>query len=65
MQTLKFKVSKAGEVTLVNVEGGGTTCLDLTSALERRLGTPDESSRRLTDDFHTTSQDTQVVQGQS
>lgn len=48
MTTIRLKIAPDGTVTLLDVEGAGQGCRDLTAALERRLGTPDEASRAAT-----------------
>jgi hypothetical protein len=46
-----FKINKDGNVSIDNVEGYGSACLDTTKMLERALGRADESTRRMTDEY--------------
>jgi hypothetical protein len=47
-----FKVDKNGNALIESVEGFGHTCLDATKFLEHALGSADESSRRLTQEYN-------------
>ena len=47
-----FKISKEGDVVIDKVEGYGSSCLEATKFLERALGSADEKSRRMTDEYN-------------
>jgi hypothetical protein len=47
-----FKVNKEGNVSIDEVEGYGSSCLDVTKLLEKALGKADESSREFTDEYN-------------
>jgi len=51
---LTFKIDKEGNVKIENVEGYGSSCLDATKFIEGALGVADESSRKLTEEYHGT-----------
>lgn len=46
-----FKVTKNGDVDITHVEGYGSSCMDATKLLERKIGLADESSRKVTEEF--------------
>jgi len=46
-----FKINKNGDVVIDKVEGYGSSCLDATKLLERKIGLADESTRKLTSEF--------------
>lgn len=46
-----FKISPDGNVAIDSVEGYGDTCKDFTKFIEKALGTPDESTRKMTDEY--------------
>jgi hypothetical protein len=46
-----FKIGKDGNVSITNLEGYGDSCLETTKMLERALGTADESTRKMTDEY--------------
>jgi hypothetical protein len=46
-----FKINKNGDVLIDKVEGYGSECLQATKFIEGRLGSADESSRKLTSEF--------------
>jgi hypothetical protein len=47
-----FNVNKEGNVTIADVEGYGSSCLDVTKMLEKALGKADEASRAFTDEYN-------------
>jgi hypothetical protein len=47
-----FKVSKDGNASIENVEGFGSSCMDATRFIEYALGSADETSRRLTEEYN-------------
>jgi hypothetical protein len=46
-----FSINKEGNVTINKIEGYGSSCLETTKFLEKRLGIADESSRQFTDEY--------------
>jgi hypothetical protein len=46
-----FKINNDGNVAIDKVEGYGSSCLDATKLIERKLGLADESSRSMTDEY--------------
>jgi hypothetical protein len=46
-----FKINKEGNVVIDKVEGYGSSCMDATKLIERRIGLSDESSRSMTDEY--------------
>jgi hypothetical protein len=46
-----FKINKDGDVVIDKVEGYGSSCLDATKLLERKIGLSDESTRKFTSEF--------------
>lgn len=46
-----FKINKDGNVIIDKVEGYGSSCLDATKLLERKIGLADESTRKLTSEY--------------
>jgi hypothetical protein len=51
---LTFKIDREGNVKIENVEGYGSSCLEATKFIEGMLGSADESSRKLTEEYHGT-----------
>jgi len=47
-----FKIDRDGNVSIENVEGYGSSCLEVTARLEKALGVVDENSRVMTDEFN-------------
>lgn len=47
-----FKINNDGNVSLDNVEGYGSSCVEATKMIERALGKADESTRRTTDEYN-------------
>jgi hypothetical protein len=47
-----FRVGKDGNVSITKLEGYGEACLDATKMLERALGSADESTRKMTDEYN-------------
>ena len=48
MKRIQIKISPSGVTTIVDVQGYGASCTGVTSGLEARIGTADESSRAST-----------------
>ena len=46
-----FRVSPDGNVSVDEIEGFGSACLDATKLLEQALGKADESTRKLTEEY--------------
>jgi hypothetical protein len=42
---IHFQIAKDGNVTVMDVKGAGTSCLETTSGIEKALGIVDEKSR--------------------
>ena len=49
---MTFKIDKEGNVLVEKVEGYGSSCLEVTRNLERALGSADESTRVIADEFN-------------
>lgn len=47
-----FKISNSGDVSISEMHGYGSGCLDSSAILEKRLGVADESSRVITDEYN-------------
>ena len=45
---IRFKIAKNGAVQTIVENNGGKNCLDITSGIEKALGTVDEASREQT-----------------
>lgn len=45
---IHFRVAKDGNVTVLDVDGAGKNCQDVTSGIEKALGVVDEKSRQAT-----------------
>jgi hypothetical protein len=46
-----FKIGKDGNVSIEQLEGYGSGCLDATKFLERALGQADEGTRKMTEEY--------------
>jgi hypothetical protein len=46
-----FKINNEGNVSIASVEGYGSSCMDVTKAIETVLGLTDEKSRKLTHEY--------------
>lgn len=46
-----LKISKDGNVVVDSVEGYGSKCLEATKSLERALGSANEASRKMTEEY--------------
>ena len=47
-----FNINKEGNVSIAEVEGYGSSCLEATKMLEKALGKADEASREFTDEYN-------------
>ena len=47
-----FKINKEGNVAIDEVIGYGACCLDATKMIEGALGSVDENSRKMTEEFN-------------
>lgn len=48
----EFTIDLEGNLSIDKLEGYGDGCKDATELFERRLGVPDESTRKFTDEYH-------------
>jgi len=48
----EFTIDKEGNLSIDKLEGFGEGCADFTAPLEKRMGIPDESSRKFTEEYN-------------
>jgi len=60
MKEITFLISDKGRVTLEDATGFGSGCQEATEMIEKMLGTPDNSSRDLTQAYYEDVPDSQL-----
>ena len=50
-KSLRYRIDVEGNLKVEKLEGFGDACKQFTAAMEKDIGTPDESTRKMTDEF--------------